>query len=50
MIEEGNIVLINDDCLKIMNDKSFFDNLVNPIIVTDPPFNIKYHYHGQSFH
>ena len=40
------LVLFNDDCLKVMKSKEF-KKLVeneNVIIVTDPPFNIGYHY------
>lgn len=40
------ISLINDDCLNIIDE--VVENSVNPVIVTDPPFNIGYHYNTYS--
>ena len=36
------IELYNDDCLKIL--PKIISEVKNPVIVTDPPFNIGYHY------
>lgn len=38
------VELINDDCLKILNEKLSELDQAKTIIVTDPPFNINYHY------
>lgn len=40
----SNILLYNDDCINII-DKL---DLSNTIIVSDPPFNINYHYNSYS--
>ena len=44
------ISLFNDDCLNIMHSQTFLDLIKEkkPIIVTDPPFNIGYHYNEYS--
>ena len=34
--------IINDDCLDFL--KKEVKNIKNPVIVSDPPFNIGYHY------
>ena len=40
------IELYNDDCLNVMNSLNFYDSIKDKkaVIVTDPPFNIGYHY------
>ena len=40
------IRLFNDDCLNVLHSQTFFDMTKNKqvVIVTDPPFNIGYHY------
>lgn len=40
-----NIELINDDCMNVLERISSVDNIV---VVTDPPFNIGYHYNNYS--
>ena len=42
------MILINDDCLTVMHSQTFLDIVKNKkaIIVTDPPFNIGYHYNS----
>nr|DAS37228.1 MAG TPA: adenine-specific methyltransferase [Caudoviricetes sp.] len=42
-LKEPNILLINDD---FKNQLDFIRTYKNVIVVTDPPFNIKYHYAG----
>ena len=42
-LKEPNILLINDD---FKNQLDFIKTFKNVIVVTDPPFNIKYHYAG----
>ena len=36
------MILINDDCRKVLKD--VLNDTENPIIVSDPPFNIGYRY------
>ena len=40
------IRLFNDDCLSVLHSQTFFDLTKDKqvVIVTDPPFNIGYHY------
>lgn len=37
-------MIIQGDCIKIL--KEIINEVENPVIVTDPPFNIGYHYKG----
>lgn len=41
-LERERVILLNDDCKTIL--PNFLCEIRNPIIVTDPPFNIGYHY------
>ena len=44
--EKAMLRLFNDDCLDVFGSQSFLDLVANKrvIIVTDPPFNVGYHY------
>lgn len=41
-------MIINDDCLNVLGSQTFLDMVKgrNVVIVTDPPFNVGYHYEG----
>ena len=43
---ENGIITFNNDCLEVMRSQTFYDMTKGKrvIIVTDPPFNIGYHY------
>lgn len=43
---EKGIITFNNDCLEVMRSQTFYDMTKGKqvIIVTDPPFNIGYHY------
>ena len=38
----SNIQIINENCLNVIDEIIY--NTKNPVIVTDPPFNVGYHY------
>lgn len=42
----GITKIFNDDCLNVLHSQSFFDLIKGrkAVIVTDPPFNVGYHY------
>ena len=44
------IKIFNDDCLYVMKSQNFLDLVKghNVVIVTDPPFNVGYHYDGYN--
>ena len=47
--EEGDgWMIFNDDCLNVLGSQTFLDMIrgKNVVIVTDPPFNVGYHYEG----
>lgn len=41
-------MIFNDDCLNVLMSQTFLDMIKgrNVVIVTDPPFNVGYHYEG----
>ena len=47
-VHNGNIHLVLGDCIKALDDDCIVDTVRNEkiVIVTDPPFNVRYHYKG----
>lgn len=47
-VHNGNIHFVLGDCTKVLDDDYIVDTVRNEkiVIVTDPPFNVRYHYKG----